>query len=166
MFSEGFMLHKPRHFYRFGAFTLNVSDRVLLHGGRELKLGPTAFDLLLFFVARPGALVSRDELKEAVWRTENIEDNNVDQKITEIKRALVPYDRAASEYIQNVRGHGWRFVAQVTEHCETRLPEEEAPLRLSRFPCPCHPRRRKLRPAALSPGAGSGSCYSRPPQLC
>src|ERR1017187_814697 len=119
------MLHKPKHLYSFGAFTLNVSDRVLLNGGRELKLGPTAFDLLLFFVARPGALVSRDELKEAVWRTENIENNNVDQKIGEIKRALVPYDRAASEYIQNVRGHGWRFVSQVTEHCEARLPEEE-----------------------------------------
>jgi len=135
------MLHKPKHLYNFGAFTLNVSDRILLHGGREVKLGSTAFDLLLFFAAHPGVLVSRDELKQAVWGNRNLEDNNVDQRINEIRRALAQCDRSAGEYIPNTRGHGWRFVAEVTEDCEARLPEEEAlaeavPLPVSQPPEP------------------------------
>src|ERR1700686_5251399 len=113
------MLHKAKHLYSFGPFTLNVSDRALFHGGREVKLGPTAFDLLLFFVSHSGSLVSRDELKQAVWGSGNIEANNVDQKIAEIRRALVPH-----EYIQNSRGHGWRFIAEVTSEAR---PVKKAP---------------------------------------
>ncbi len=120
------MLHKLKHLYTFGAFTLNASDRVLLHGEREVKLGPTAFDLLHFFVGRPGTLVNREELKLAVWGNEHIVDNNVDQKIAEVRMALLQCEPSAGEYIQNVRGHGWRFVAPVTERSEARLPKEEA----------------------------------------
>jgi DNA-binding winged helix-turn-helix (wHTH) protein len=157
LFSEAFMLHKPKHLYSFGSFTLNVFDRILLHGGQEVKLGPTAFDLLLFFVAHAGALVSRDALKQAVWRTGNLEDNNVDQKIAEVRRALARSDRSAGEYIQNVRGHGWRFVAQVTEHREDRPNEETLPAAVS-VPVPAPPRvpivrtfsRRWLGPASFA----------------
>jgi DNA-binding winged helix-turn-helix (wHTH) protein len=154
------MLHKLNHIYGFGTFTLNVTDRVLRHGEREVRLGSTAFDLLVVFVAHPGTLFSREELKQAVWGTENIEDNNVDQRIAEVRRALA-CDRNTDKYVQNVRGHGWRFVEEVTERREALLSKEgQLP---ERAPVPVT--RRKPRPLAVSPNAGWFPRQSRPLRL-
>ena len=113
------MPEKPKHIYSFGPFRLNAADCVLLCHGQEIKLEPRAFDLLQFFAAHSGELVNREQLKLGVWGTSNLDDNNVDQKIAAVRRALFQND-GSREYIQNRRGRGWRFVADVTEQVEVQ----------------------------------------------
>ena len=124
------MLKKTKHAYTFGRFSLNVTDRVLLFDGREIKLEPRAFDVLVFFVSHAGDLVNRDEIKLYVWGTSFLEDNNVDQRIAIVRRVLRQHDRS-HEYIHNSRGYGWRFVAEVT--CFQNNPPQE-PLPASAAP--------------------------------
>jgi Tol biopolymer transport system component/DNA-binding winged helix-turn-helix (wHTH) protein len=112
------MAEETKAFYDFGLFSLRISDRVLLAGGRELSLSPKAFELLQFFVANPGALVGREQLKTSVWGTPNVSDNSIDQKIAELRKVFAQVD-PGTEYIQNKHGWGWRFVVAVEKRTES-----------------------------------------------
>ena len=114
------MLKKAKRLYAFGPFTLNATDCILSCGGREIKLEPKVFELLDYFVSHPGEILSRDQIKLAVWGTENLEDNNVDQKLVAIRRVFLRYARSR-DYIETFPKRGWRFAAKVTEHFESPL---------------------------------------------
>ncbi|SRR5579883_1539578 len=111
---------------RFGQFRLNRSERVLSFQGEEITLEPKAFDVLTFFTAHPGDLLNREQIKMGVWGTTHLEDNNVDQKIAAIRRALSQHD-SGREYILNRRGYGWKFGIAVVEDPETGELPEPAP---------------------------------------
>jgi DNA-binding winged helix-turn-helix (wHTH) protein/Tol biopolymer transport system component len=111
------MAQEEKGFYDFGRFTLVTSDHVLLAGDKKLSLSPRAFDLLQCFVTNPGALVTREQLKLSVWRTANVSDNSIDQKIAELRKVFGQVDPRV-EYIQNKHGQGWRFVVEVEKRTE------------------------------------------------
>jgi DNA-binding winged helix-turn-helix (wHTH) protein len=120
------MLYNPKRLYSFGPFVLNASDMLLLHLGKEVELRPRAFDLLLFLVTHRDTLVSRSDIKLEVWQAANLDDSNIDHKIAEIRHVLTECD-PAGEYIQTSRGHGWRFLPQVTENVTAPDPKGDAP---------------------------------------
>lgn len=111
-------------FLDFGRFTLRISDRVLLAGGRVVSLSPRAFELLHYFVTNAGALLGREQLKLSVWGTINVSDNSIDQKIAELRKVFAQVD-PSTEYIQNKHGQGWCFI--VTVEKRTAEPVGEAP---------------------------------------
>ena len=53
---------------RFGPFTLDIAGARLSRDGEALALRPKAFELLAQLVSRPGELLSKDELLDAVWQ--------------------------------------------------------------------------------------------------
>ncbi len=81
-------------------------------GGRPLRLGPTEYRLLRFFMSHPERVFSRAQLLDSVWG-ENvfIEERTVDVHIRRLRKALSAsgHDR----YVQTVRGAGYRFSTQV-----------------------------------------------------
>jgi len=80
--------------------------------GKTVKLGPTEFRLLHFFMTHPERVYSRDQLLDQVWGNQvYIEDRTVDVHIRRLRKALAPfeYDR----HVQTVRGSGYRFSKQV-----------------------------------------------------
>jgi TolB-like protein/DNA-binding winged helix-turn-helix (wHTH) protein len=122
--------------YEFGEFRLDALRRVLSSrvDGQPLQVTGKIFDTLLYFVERPGQLLDKRTLMEALWPNVVVEESNLTQAIHTLRRVLGerPDDR---RFIVTVPGRGYRCVADVT----TTTVEE-----------PLQPARRKLLAAAAA----------------
>ena len=76
-------------------------------------IGSRALDILGVLVERPGDLVSRAEIIDAVWPGTAVEDSNLNVQVAALRRILDD-GRAEGSCIQTVPGRGYRFVAPVT----------------------------------------------------
>lgn len=98
--------------YVFGDFRLDVSDRSLSRGGQRVPLSEKAFETLCVLVKRADHLVSKNELLSEVWADTIVEENNLAKNVSLLRKAL-GVQANGEEFIQTVRGHGFRFVANV-----------------------------------------------------
>jgi DNA-binding winged helix-turn-helix (wHTH) protein/tetratricopeptide (TPR) repeat protein len=99
--------------YRFGPFALDPSAFRLMRDGQVIQLSPKIIDLLLYLVARPSVLVSKDELFKALWPDVAVTDNALTQAVSELRQALGD-DPSEPSYIQTVARRGYRFIAPVS----------------------------------------------------
>ena len=68
--------------YAFDGFRLDAQHRVLSRANSEaIPLAPKVFDTLLYFVERPGQLIAKRELLEAIWPHVVVEENNLNQAV-------------------------------------------------------------------------------------
>jgi TolB-like protein/DNA-binding winged helix-turn-helix (wHTH) protein/Tfp pilus assembly protein PilF len=127
------MSEQKSHSYEFGPFRLDPLKRRLLRGGEALRLTPKAFDLLLVLVEESGRTVEKDELLERVWAGTIVEENNLNQNITALRK-LLGDSRQESQYIATIPGLGYRFVAEVRkeEFTQSRKDAKEVRTRPSR----------------------------------
>jgi two-component system phosphate regulon response regulator PhoB len=100
-----------------GGLRLDPATRRVLHASgtqdRELKLGPTEFRLLHFFLTHPERVHSRAQLLDRVWGDHVfIEERTVDVHIKRLREALAP--AGCSGMIETVRGAGYRLTRQVS----------------------------------------------------
>lgn len=103
----------PPERYAFGDFILERSQQRVLRGdSTELSLTPRLFSALLLFVERAGQLVEKDALFLALWPGLVVEENNLSQVVSGLRRALGD-DTQGSRYIQTVPRRGFRFIAPV-----------------------------------------------------
>jgi TolB-like protein/DNA-binding winged helix-turn-helix (wHTH) protein/Tfp pilus assembly protein PilF len=86
--------------------------RRLLRDGEPIKLTPKAFDLLLLLVEERGRTVEKNELLEKIWPGTAVEENNLNQNITALRKSLGD-SRHESQYIATIPSVGYRFVADV-----------------------------------------------------
>ena len=100
--------------YEFGDFRVEVPQRVLSlrADGRPLPLSSRAFDTLLFFLEHPGELLDKSTLMTAVWPNVVVEENNLNQHISSLRRVLGERPEE-HRFIVTVPGRGYRFVAAV-----------------------------------------------------
>lgn len=94
--------------WRFGPFELDSVDRRLFRDGKVVALPPKAFDILTILVRNAGRLVRRDDLFQAVWPSVNVEDANLTNNITVLRRLL------GTNSIRSVPRHGYRFCLSVS----------------------------------------------------
>jgi TolB-like protein/DNA-binding winged helix-turn-helix (wHTH) protein len=108
--------------YDFGEFRVDSTQRLLLlrDGGRSLPLSSRAFDTLLFFLENRGQLLDKSRLMAAVWPNVVVEENNLNQHISALRRVLGE-TRDDHRFIVTEPGRGYRFVADVTT--STVLPD-------------------------------------------
>src|SRR3984893_17484414 len=114
----------------FEGFRLDRRAGVLLRRDERgvfapMAIGSRALDILGVLVERPGDLVSRAEIMEAVWPGTAVEDSNLNVQVSALRRIL-DQDRAQGSCIQTVPGRGYRFVASVTR-AEPVAPLVSAP---------------------------------------
>lgn len=84
-----------------------ASQRVSAHG-EPVKLGPTEYRLLHFFVSHPERVYTREQVLDRVWgQNVYVEERTVDVHIRRLRKALEPHGFDAM--IQTVRGTGYRF---------------------------------------------------------
>lgn len=95
---------------RFGPFELDEPRRRLLRGDQTLPLGGKAFDVLAMLVRHHDRVLTRAELLERVWPDVVVEESNLTQTISVIRKTL-----GDGEYIATVPARGYRFVAPVIE---------------------------------------------------
>ena len=103
-----------RELYEFGDFRLDVADRRVerINGRSNGSLPDKSFQTLVLLVRNSGRLISKDELFEAVWPDTFVEENNLDKAIHSIRQFLG--EKAGEQrYIETIRRHGYRFVAEV-----------------------------------------------------
>lgn len=101
-----------RQSYCFGPFRLEPEDRLLVRDGQSVPLTAKTFDALLFLVERGGHLVSRDDLITALWPETFVDESNLTQTVSMMRKALG--DNAGEpRYIITVPGRGYRFAADV-----------------------------------------------------
>ncbi len=94
-----------------GGLRLDPSTRRVSRAGVDLKLGPTEFRLLHFFMTHPERVHSRAQLLDRVWGDHVfIEERTVDVHVKRLREALMPARCAAM--IETVRGAGYRLSQQ------------------------------------------------------
>jgi eukaryotic-like serine/threonine-protein kinase len=76
------------YLYSFGPFVLDSRKRTLSRADSPVFLTPKAFDVLLFLVQNPNRLVTKEELLRAVWGDTFVEDGNLTQYISHLRKAL------------------------------------------------------------------------------
>jgi TolB-like protein/DNA-binding winged helix-turn-helix (wHTH) protein/Flp pilus assembly protein TadD len=100
--------------FAFSGFSLNARQRLLFGpDGRSRPLSGRAFDTLLYLVEHPNQLIDKHALMKAVWPTVVVEENNLNQNISIVRRVLGENPRE-HRFIATVPGRGYRFVAEVT----------------------------------------------------
>lgn len=97
---------------RFGDVEVDESRREVRRTGVPVHLEPQAFDLLVLLISHRDRVVSHAELLDGVWGHRFLSDANVTTRVKEIRRA-VGDDGSTQRVIRNVRGRGYRFVADV-----------------------------------------------------
>ena len=118
------MSNAPKELYEFDKFRLDVFERILWRGSERLPLSEKAFDTLCALVRRGNHPVGKDELLTEVWADAIVEENNLDKNIS-ILRKVLGERSGKGKYIETVRGHGFRFVAEVKREEEKRKRGEE-----------------------------------------
>jgi DNA-binding winged helix-turn-helix (wHTH) protein/tetratricopeptide (TPR) repeat protein len=100
--------------YLFGPFELDAGNAELRRDGVLVKLAPQPFTVLLTLVERPGALVTRDELRRVVWDEAHHVDFNAGLNfcLAQIRTALGE-STTEPAYIATVPRRGYKFVALV-----------------------------------------------------
>lgn len=100
--------------YEFGPFRLDTVERLLLRDGQPVPLTPKAFETLLALVRHPGRTVEKQQLMTTVWPDTFVEENNLNQNISALRRVLGE-DASGSRYIETVPRRGYRFIGAVRE---------------------------------------------------
>ncbi|HEX5964277.1 MAG TPA: tetratricopeptide repeat protein, partial [Pyrinomonadaceae bacterium] len=92
----------------------------------QVKLTPKAFETLLTLVEQRGKTIEKDELLKKVWAGTIVEENNLNQSITALRKSLGD-SRQESQYIATIPGVGYRFVADV------QVVEEPEPTKIDQL---------------------------------
>lgn len=99
---------------RFGAFEADLTTGELWRDGTRLRLQEQPFQVLVMLLARPGELVTRDDLRQKLWPADTFVDfdHSLNTAINKLRDALG--DSAGDpRYIETLARRGYRFVAKV-----------------------------------------------------
>jgi DNA-binding winged helix-turn-helix (wHTH) protein len=102
------MMSRPvKRFYSFDEFRVDPLERLLFRAEQEVPLTPKVFDTLLVLIENGSHVLTKQELMQQVWPDSFVEENNLAQNISTLRKAL------GEQYIQTVPKRGYRFVAPV-----------------------------------------------------
>src|SRR5882724_9156122 len=130
------MVQQGEHFYEFGPFRIDATERLLLRDGEAVALTPKLFDILLVLVSNSGRILEKEEVIKAVWPDTAVEEGSLARNISTLRKTLGE-NPAEPQYIQTIPWRGYRFVASVRasaepstelvieEHLRTRIIAEE-----------------------------------------
>src|ERR1700686_3308699 len=99
--------------YRFGQFVLDPRKCTVSRADSPVTLTSKGFDVLLFLVQNPNRLVAKEELLEAVWGDTFVEEGNLTQYISHLRKALGDNSDDA-RLIVTITRKGYQFTADVT----------------------------------------------------
>ena len=119
------MGQQENHSYDFGRFRLKTAERVLLREGELVPLTPKVFDILVTLVEHGGQVVAKDDLMKRVWPNTFVEEGNLTQNISLLRKALGE-SPGGIQFIETVPRRGYRFVAD-TNHSWGGQVEPEIP---------------------------------------
>ncbi len=120
------------YLYRFGQFEMDSRKRTVSRADSPVSLTPKAFDVLLFLAQNPNRLVTKEELLQAVWGDTFVEEGNLTQYISHLRKALDD-NSEDTRLIVTIARKGYQFTANVAiaevadtaKHATRQAPETE-----------------------------------------
>ena len=92
----------------FCDISLNIATHKVVRGDKEIKLGPTEFNLLRFFLENIERVFSREQLLNHVWKNDAlVEPRTVDVHVRRLRKVLNTNNE--KDYIRTVRSAGYSF---------------------------------------------------------
>jgi DNA-binding winged helix-turn-helix (wHTH) protein len=101
--------HQPL-LMRFSGFELDEANARLQHHDQALDLPPRAFSVLCELARRPGQLVTKDALLDAIWGHRHVSESVLKSTISQLRTALDD-DAKAPRFIETASRRGYRFIA-------------------------------------------------------
>src|SRR5215469_13873678 len=105
--------------YQFGPFVLDTLQHALLKEGKPVALTPKTYDTLLVLVQNRGRMLSKDELMNTLWPDSFVEEANLTQQVSMIRKALGD-SSGDPRYVHTVPGRGYRFTPEVRDATEEK----------------------------------------------
>jgi DNA-binding winged helix-turn-helix (wHTH) protein/tetratricopeptide (TPR) repeat protein len=99
--------------FQFGKFRIDPQRRTLTRDDSAVALNRRSFDVLLYLVQNPGRVVTKEELLKNVWPDANVDENNLTQSVSALRKALEERP-GASSFITTVPGRGYQFIEPVS----------------------------------------------------
>ena len=94
---------------KFDDLILDRIEKRVFRDGQEIKLGPTEFRLLDFFLTNPKRVYSRDQILESVWPNNvNVESRTIDVHIRRLRQSVNLKNKR--ELIRTVRSSGYSLI--------------------------------------------------------
>jgi predicted ATPase/DNA-binding winged helix-turn-helix (wHTH) protein len=98
----------------FGPFSLDLTNECLWRDSQIIKLRPKAFAVLNYLIRRPGQLVTKLELLNAVWPETFVSDAVLKVTVRQLREALDD-DPKSPCFIETAHRRGYRFIGAITE---------------------------------------------------
>ena len=93
-----------------GDLEVHVGPRKVFLEGKQLELTAKEFDVISYLAARPGTVVSKEELHAAVWKSPSgTEGRTIDVHISTLRKKLGEKPNDDSRYLHTVIGAGVRL---------------------------------------------------------
>ena len=109
--------------YQFGNYQLDTERHQLFRDGEAVKLTGLSFRMLKTLVEAAPALVSHDQMIDAVWGEHRIvTPENLLQRVKTLRQSLGD-DAHNPRYVEGVRGEGFRLVTEVNVISNPEVPE-------------------------------------------
>src|SRR5208282_3468846 len=123
-------MSRPTNTVRFGPFQLDLRAAELHNNGTKIRLPEQPFQILVQLVEHPGEVVTREELRQRLWRSDTFVDfeHSLNMAVRRLRQAL---DESAENprYIETLPRHGYRLIVPV-ERSEPAAPAiPAAPIR-------------------------------------
>ena len=101
---------------RFHVFEVDTVTGELRKHGLRIKLQEQPFQVLCLLLARPGELVTREELRKMLWPADTFVDfeHGLNKTINKLREALSD-DKERPRYIETLPRRGYRFIAPVMQ---------------------------------------------------
>jgi len=121
------MEKQKNRFYEFGEFRLDTLERTLFKKGTPVEIHLKTLDILIALVENNGRLLGKDELMNIVWGDAIVEEGNLKNRISLLRKVLDdPSDK--SLFIQTLPRRGYKFIAPVIS-----LPEEDSDYLIEKY---------------------------------
>ena len=108
------MLLEAKSFIRFEGYVIDRPGWTIRWADEPIALNRKTFDLLLYLIDHRERVVGKEELLQALWPEQFIEESNLTQHIFLLRKALSRHE-SGTKIIETIPGRGYRFAAPVME---------------------------------------------------
>lgn len=124
----------------FGPFDVDLCTQELRKHGVRLQIPGQSFQILKMLLERPGSLVSREELRQALWTSDTFVDfdHGLGSAVNRLREALGDSaDRP--RFVETLPRRGYRFIGTITPPAATPEPRSASPVTAVPPPVETHP---------------------------
>ncbi len=102
----------PHSAFRIGEWLVEPAAGSISRDGERTRLEPKVLEVLSYFAARPGEVVTKRDLIDAVWQVEVISNSRLTRVIADLRQALGD-DAGEPRFVETIPTRGYRLVAAV-----------------------------------------------------